>query len=106
MPVFALGQIISEVDPKNITGSNDRLLSQLKISSLESVRTTNALLFESPIVDIRDVAAQHIASLQIPEAGGKRFISNAGNVTLQHICECSNTIQFGLAPHRLSHVRT
>jgi nucleoside-diphosphate-sugar epimerase len=60
---------------------------------LDSLQTTDAL-FESQSVDIRDVAPQHIAALTIPEAGGQRFLSTAGNITVQHVCKCSNTTPF------------
>lgn len=39
------------------------------------------------VVDVRDVAAAHVAALQVPEARGRRFIVSAGGLSLLQISE-------------------
>ena len=40
------------------------------------------------LVDVRDVAAAHIAGMTVPEAVGKRHILCAGNMWLKEVAEC------------------
>ncbi|CAE6426053.1 Putative NADPH-dependent methylglyoxal reductase GRP2 OS=Candida albicans (strain SC5314 / ATCC MYA-2876) GN=GRP2 PE=1 SV=2 [Rhizoctonia solani AG-1 IB] len=39
-------------------------------------------------VDVRDVAEAHVAALEKPEAGGKRFLLAEGNFNLGQVAEC------------------
>lgn len=39
------------------------------------------------VVDVRDVAAAHVAALQVPEARGRRFIVSGGELSLLQISE-------------------
>jgi dihydroflavonol-4-reductase len=41
--------------------------------------------FDFPIVDVRDVAALHVAALESREAAGQRFLCVAGNMTMREI---------------------
>lgn len=40
-----------------------------------------------PIVDVRDVAAAHVAALETPETGGRRLIASADSVSLRGVAD-------------------
>jgi dihydroflavonol-4-reductase len=43
--------------------------------------------FDFPIVDVRDVAALHVAALESREAAGRRFLCVSGNMTMTEIAD-------------------
>lgn len=68
-PVAVMGPIMGH----SITGSNQMILGMLtgKMPVIANVAV--------PIVDVRDVAAAHVAAMEVPEAAGKRFLLSDGH---------------------------
>ena len=40
-----------------------------------------------PLVDVRDLAELHLRAMDAPEAGGQRFVANAGELTLKELAQ-------------------
>jgi nucleoside-diphosphate-sugar epimerase len=59
---------------------------------------------EGSWVDVRDVARGHVRSLQVPEAGGKRFLLTAEEFVWQDWCECLLSSSVSLDAHRYGSV--
>ena len=78
------GPILHEVkSPSSLnTSVKDFYEAIVSGSKPESVIQT----FSGSWIDVRDVAEAHIRALEIPEAGGKRFIITSGNFTWQDWC--------------------
>ncbi|MEO7223451.1 MAG: aldehyde reductase [Devosia sp.] len=87
-PGVAFGPLLDE-DP----GTSVGLLKRMFDGSLPAV----ANITLTP-VDVRDVAAAHVAAMTIPEAGGHRFLMTAGSYTMM---EVANMLRVAL-PERAS----
>ncbi|CAG8610663.1 5168_t:CDS:2, partial [Acaulospora colombiana] len=79
-PSFDL-PIISETTI-NIGGSNAFLLNEIKKDRLEKL-TREFALTEFRMIDVRDLAGQHVQALLIPAAGGERFLTSSYEMTWQ-----------------------
>ena len=71
-PSFVLGPLLGP-DPG---------LSSLIVSRLLDGSAPFAPRLSFDIVDVRDVAALHLAAMERPEAGGRRYVASAGPVLL------------------------
>ncbi|CAE6401041.1 unnamed protein product [Rhizoctonia solani] len=86
-PPMVFGPILHQVsDPESLNTSVAMLYKILhtKESDLtQEVLLTNNMNF----VDVRDVALAHVRALEIPEAGGQRFINNGGTFCWQDVLD-------------------
>jgi hypothetical protein len=41
---------------------------------------------ELRMVDVRDLANEHVQALLVPAAGGERVLASANELTWQHVC--------------------
>ena len=46
--------------------------------------------FQNSWVDVRDLSYAHVKALEVPEAGGNRFIISSGNFVWQDWCKLPN----------------
>ncbi len=81
-PTLILGPLLDD-DP----GTSGALILRLLNGSIPA-----APRFYLPIVDVRDVAAMHLAAMQTGDAGGKRFIATSEGMWIMQI---SNAIKSG-----------
>ncbi|MCF6326188.1 MAG: aldehyde reductase [Devosiaceae bacterium] len=79
-PTLILGPLLDD-DP----GTSGALILRLLSGSIPA-----APRFYLPIVDVRDVAAMHMAAMQTDDCGGKRFISSSEGMWIMQI---SNVIK-------------
>lgn len=68
---------------ENINTSNERTRDILQGKTKESLGPTGTYIW----VDVRDVAAAHVAAFEKPDAGGKRYFLVAGTFTNQLIAD-------------------
>ena len=74
-PALILGPLLDD-DP----GTSGALVLRLLKGTIPA-----APRFNLSIIDVRDVAAAHIAAMETPQAGGKRFAMAAGNMWIMQI---------------------
>jgi len=64
--------------------------------------STGALATEgSNWVDVRDLADAHLKALEVAEAGGQRFIVDAGSFKWQDWLDCANSLTPSPLPHHI-----
>ena len=77
------GPVLHEVSsPKGLNSSMDAFFNNV----LAKAPLPKEYTPEGSWVDVRDVAHAHIRALQIPEAGGKRFVVSTGAYVWQDWC--------------------
>src|SRR5690606_8730478 len=77
--------MLATIQPSCVLGpllGPDPGLSSLIVSRLLDGSAPFAPRLSFDIVDVRDVAALHLAAMERPEAGGRRYIASAGPVLL------------------------
>ena len=85
-PTLAFGPValhLSPGEPSSINTSNLRILDMLQGKMKDELDPTGFYSY----VDVRDVALAHVRALEIPEAGGNRFLLMAGYHTNKRIAE-------------------
>ena len=86
-PPWVFGPVISEVNSPAELGSSMRTFSELLLFRTQS---PEALVdMQVGWVDVRDVALAHARALEVPEAGGQRFILCSSMHTWQEWCMCA-----------------
>lgn len=84
-PPFVFGPILNDVpSPANLGTSMSMFYEALlsKTKSPEELASTSG-----GWVDVRDVADGHVRALEVPEAGGQRFILSSGMFIWQDWCK-------------------
>ena len=88
-----VGPNLHEVDkPENLNTSSQRLYNLF----FKPVFSEQELLYANGWVDVRDVAAAHIAALEKAEAGNERIIVSAPSVPLQEFTEAAKKVAVSL----------
>ena len=80
-PSYVFGPVL---DAKKTSASAEVILTLLRRDYPGVPRLNMA------VVDVRDVAAAHLAAMRTPEAAGKRFICSVGNFWMREIAQILN----------------
>jgi len=83
-PPMVYGPIIHAMDSlESMNTSNQRVLSAAQGKFKDEIPASGVHLW----VDVRDVAAAHVAAFEKPEAANKRFFTTAGYFSNKEICQ-------------------
>ncbi|KAJ5939402.1 ketoreductase [Penicillium verhagenii] len=83
-PPWVFGPMIHYPDsPASINTSNGYFMSLTLGGWKEKLPPTGTWLW----VDVRDVALAHVKAMEVPEAGGKRFLTTAGHFDMKDVAE-------------------
>lgn len=79
------GPVLHEVSaPSELnTSSKDWFMAVFKNAKAPEFLAT----FQNSWVDARDISIAHVKAIEIPEAGGNRFIISSGNFVWQDWCK-------------------
>lgn len=83
-PPFVFGPVahhLSSLD--NLNTSNERIRDIMQGKMRDGVTPTGLYLW----TDVRDLALAHVRAIEVPEAGGKRFLITAGYFTNKDLVE-------------------
>ena len=83
-PPWVWGPVLNDFASPSELGTSDALLYDVLMTKNKSQK--ELLDINGGWVDVRDVAEGHVLSLEVPEAGGQRFILCGGMYTGQDIC--------------------
>ena len=90
MQVF--GPVLHEVaSPESLNTS----VKDFYFSIVKHSKTPEQLAaFQGSWVDVRDLADAHVKAIEVPNAGGQRFIISSGNFIWQDWCTCILALYF------------
>ena len=91
-PSYVLGPVL---DAQKTSASAEVILTILRRQYPGTPRLNFA------VVDVRDVAAAHIAAMTTPEAAGKRFICSSENIWMQEMAQALQA-QFGPQGYKIN----
>ncbi|KAF9482937.1 D-lactaldehyde dehydrogenase [Pholiota conissans] len=95
-PTYVFGPPIHDL--KSVTSLNTSLAMWYGSIFPEVPKTKEELTQSLTWVDVRDVALTHVFALEIPEAGGERFIASAESFIWQDWLDALNTLQTNPLP--------
>ncbi|KAK7685061.1 hypothetical protein QCA50_011898 [Cerrena zonata] len=82
LPVWIFGPIIHECKSLDNLNLSSKILNGFLTTELEATKLND---YASEYIDVRDVADAFVAALKTEEAGGERFILDAGSFTNQNL---------------------
>lgn len=75
-PPLVLGPVVHYLNSlDNLNTSNERVRNMIQGKAREGLPPSGIFIW----VDVRDVALAHVKAIEVPEAGGKRFLLTAGH---------------------------
>lgn len=86
-PPFVFGPNINEISSVADLGTSQALFYEALLSKTKSPEDLKGVA--GGWVDVRDVALGHARALEVPEAGGQRFILSGGMFVWQDWCTYS-----------------
>lgn len=86
-PPMVFGPILQQVDDPSSLNTSVAMLYKIIHTKEEELSKDLLLTPNANFVDVRDVALAHVRALEVPEAGGQRFITAGGAYSWQDVID-------------------